>query len=91
MHSNNIYFYSSITADVFKNLMKELQNERIALNKLSVSTCLTEALLKPNGFNAYFDYISSISDDESECANVFCKIVLTRPSKFSADIVHKCC
>ena len=52
-----------------------------------LSKYLSESLLQPNGFNAYFDYLSSITEDSIECMNLFCKVVLTRPSSFGSDPV----
>lgn len=67
--------------------MFKIKTESDPNKKLFLSKSLTETLLKPNGFNAYFDYISSNIDDSVECMNLFCKVVLTRPSMFRSDSV----
>jgi hypothetical protein len=53
----------------------------------ALSKSLSETLLRKNGFNAFFDYLSSNTEDNIECMNLFCKIILTRPSIFCSDMV----
>lgn len=65
----------------------ELRKETNQQTRAILSQSLSAALLKPHGFEAYFEYISSISDDSLELTNLFCKIVLSRPSNFDNDLV----
>lgn len=73
--------------DDFKYLMDQLKIETEKSQKSTLSSNLSELLLMINGFNAYYDYISNISDDQIECMNIFCKVVLTKPLKFLDDLV----
>lgn len=68
--------------------MDRLKTEIEKEQKSILIAGLSDLLLKPNGFNAYYHYISSISDDQIECINIFCKVVLTRPLKFLDDLVY---
>jgi hypothetical protein len=74
-----IYYFRIATAENFKYLMDQLKREAEKNRKMELSIKLSETLMIPGGFTAYYDYISSI--------NVFCKVVLTRPLKFSDDAV----
>lgn len=80
-------FIRLATIDDFKSLMNRLNNETDKVQKASLGTSLTELLLMPNGFNSYYEYVSTVSDDRIECINIFCKVALTRSLKFSNDIV----
>lgn len=67
--------------------MFQIKTEPDSGKRSALGKSLSEILLQPNGFNAYFDYLSSNSVDNIECMNLFCKVVLTKPSLFSSDIV----
>ena len=69
--------------------MTKLRNERSPQTRAIIAQSLSSALFKPHGFEAYYDYISSISDDKIESINLFSKIVLSRPSKFDNDLVNR--
>jgi hypothetical protein len=69
--------------------MFKLRTETDPIRKSMLSKSLSEILLRPNGFVSYFEYISSVTDDNIVCMELFCKVVLARPSKFSGDMVAK--
>lgn len=79
--------YRNISAENIRDLMNMMKIESDPVKRSALSKSLSESLMKPNGFNAYFNYLSSNTDDNIECINLFCKIVLTKPSKFSNDAV----
>lgn len=86
-----LYVCDSVSPDDFKILIINLRNESDPKIRASVSRKLSETLLKPHGFEAYFDYISSISDNSIESINIFSKIVFNRPSFFDDDSVIWLC
>lgn len=78
----NLIIFSEISANSFENLMKKLKIETDPKQRSILSGSLTKTLLQPNGFIAYYEYLSSVSEDSHECIQLFCKVVLTRPSTF---------
>lgn len=66
-----------------------MRKETNQQTRAELTQSLSEALLKPHGFEAYYEYISSLSDDSLELTNLFSKIVLSRPTKFDNDIVTR--
>lgn len=67
--------------------MLKMKSESDPAKRSVITKYLSETLLQPNGFNAYFDYLSSNTEDTIERMNLFCKVVLTRPSIFFSDVV----
>ena len=66
----------------------KLRNETNPQTRALIAQSLSEALLKPHGFEAYYEYVSSFSEDSIELINLFCKIVLSLPLKFDTDLVN---
>lgn len=68
--------------------MLKLFNEKSDENRNLLSMKLSKTLLQKNGFHAYFEYLSFLTDDPTERMNTFCKVVFSRPSIFLSDIVN---
>lgn len=79
--------FRSISSNDFRDMMMKLRNETNPQARALKTQLLSEALLRPHGFEAYYEYVASFSDDTVELINLFCKIVLSRPSKFDNDLV----
>lgn len=79
----NIIEYREISPHIFEVLLKKLETETDPSQKLLIRSSLSKALLQQNGFKAYYNYLSTLSEDNYECIQLFCKVILNRPSCFS--------
>ena len=68
--------------------MLKLCNEKSDENRNLLSMKLSKTLLQKNGFHAYFEYLSVLTDDPIERMNAFCKVIFSRPLIFLSDIVN---